>query len=500
MTPPSIERWQRAEEFWVARQADAARREYDALLSDPDWMLPANLRLGAIALETGQVRAAVSHALAAFYAREPDPPLLEALCRLLLNVGETRSALHCVDDAAVAACTDAKLLVGFGRMMAEHGFFDRAAGLLRRARDRGLGTAELRFLLANAESRAGNTVAAETELEACLAAAPNHAAAHAALATLRRATHDHNHVARLREVLARYPENHADAPKLHFALFKELDDRGDTEAAWSALADGLRHRKRQVRHDAADERAMFDNLRKVRAARPLSAEPGPAPIFILGLPQSGATLLEGLLVTDPEVVAAGELDHLVTQLRWCGQRIGGPRLDDELVRACATADLSPLARRYLGHTQWRAPGKVFFTDRTPSHFLSLGYLANALPQARILHLVRDPMDVCFANLRRLFADGSAYSYDQRDMAVHYLRYRQLMAHWHAQFPGRILDVAYESLVTDPYATARQVFEHCGLAYTPAPARAPDPRHIGQWRRYAGQLQPMRDALGDLAPA
>ena len=90
--PPSMERWKRAEEFWAARQAEPARREYDALLSDPDWMLPANLRLGAIALETGQVRAAVSHALAAFYAREPDPPLLEALCRMLLNVGETRSA------------------------------------------------------------------------------------------------------------------------------------------------------------------------------------------------------------------------------------------------------------------------------------------------------------------------------------------------------------------------------------------------------------------------
>lgn len=499
MTPPSIERWQRAEEFWAARQAEAARREYDALLSDPDWMLPANLRLGAIALETGQVRAAVSHALAAFYAREPDPPLLEALCRLLLNVGETRSALHCVDDASVAACTDAKLLVGFGRMMAEHGFFDRAAGLLRRAREQGLDTAELRFLLGNAESRAGNTAAAETELEACLAAAPNHAAAHAALATLRRATPDHNHVARLREVLARYPETHMDAPKLHFALFKELDDLGDTDAAWPALADGLRHRKRQVRYDAAAEIAMFDQLRKVRAGPLQPTEPGPAPIFIVGLPQSGATLLEGLLATDPKVVAAGELEDLVMQLRWCGQRIGEARMDEELVRACATADLSPLARRYLGHTQWRAAGKNYFTDRTPSHFLSLGYAANALPQARFLHLVRDPMDVCFANLRRLFADGSAYSYDQRDMAGHYLRYRQLMAHWHAQFPGRILDVAYEALVTDPYATARKVFEHCGLAYTPSPARAPDPRHIGQWKRYADQLQPLREALGGFAP-
>ena len=492
--PPSIERWKRAEEFWAARQAEPARREYDALLSDPDWMLPANLRLGAIALETGQVRAAVSHALAAFYAREPDPPLLEALCRLLLNVGEVRSALHCVDDPSVAACTDARLLVGFGRMMAEHGFFARAAPLLRRAREQGMDTAELRFALGNAESRAGNIAAADEELEACLAAAPNHAGAHAALATLARATPEHNHVARLREVLARYPETHAEAPKLHFALFKELDDLGDPEAAWPSLAAGLRHRKRQVRYDAAAEIAMFAELHKVRAAPPLPTEPGAAPIFIVGLPQSGATLLEGMLATDPKVVAGGELDDLVMQLRWCAQRIGGPALDEELVRACATADLSPLARRYLGHTQWRATGKAFFTDRTPSHFMSLGYLANALPQARFLHLVRDPMDVCFANLKRLFAQGSAYSYDQLDMAGHYQRYRKLIAHWHAQFPGRILDVSYEALVTDPHATARQVFAHCGLTYTPSPARAPDPRHIGQWRRYAPHLDPLIAAL------
>ena len=494
-TLPSIERWQRAEEFWAARQAEPARREYDALLSDADWMLPANLRLGAIALETGQVRAAVSHALAAFYARDADAPLLEALCRLLLNVGETRSALHCVDDASVAACDDPRVLMGFGRMMAEHGFFDRAALLLRRAREAGLDTAELRLLLGNAEAQAGNVPAAETELEACLAAAPANAAAHVALASLRRATHDHNHVERLRGLLGRMAETHMDAPKLQFALFKELDDLGDTEAAWPALAPGLRLRHRRVRYDAALEGAMFDDLRKVRAARPLPAEPGPAPVFIVGLPQSGAAFLESLMATDPRIVAAGELDDLVTQLRLCAQRIGGTSLDPELVRACASADLAPLARRYLGHTQWRATGKAFFVDRTPTHFMALGYIANALPNARIVHLVRDPMDACFANLRHLFPEGQAHSYDMAEMATYHQRYTALMQHWHTQFPGRILDVAFESLVADPYAAARRVFAHLDLEFTPLPIRALHAREVGHWRPYAEPLPPLRTALG-----
>ena len=492
---PSIQRWQRAEEFWAARQAEPARREYDALLSDADWMLPANLRLGAIALETGQVRAAVSHALAAFYAREPDPPLLEALCRLLFNVGEIRSALHCVDDASVAACSDPKVLMGFGRLMAEHGFHDRAALLLRRAREAGLDSAELRLLLGNAETQAGNVPAAEAELEACVAAAPQNAAAHVALSALRRATHDHNHVERLRGLLGRMAETHMDAPRLQFALFKELDDLDDTQAAWPALATGLRLRHRRVRYDAAQEASMFGELRKVRAARPQPAEPGPAPVFIVGLPHSGAAFLESLLATDPRIVAAGELDDLVIQLRWCAQRIGGTALDDELVRASASADLSSLARRYLGHTQWRASGKAYFVDRTPSHFMALGYIANALPNARIVHLVREPMDACFASLRHLFAEGHGYSYDQAEMAAHYLRYQALMAHWHKQFPERILDVAFEALVADPYPVARKVFKHLGMDFTPAPVRALGAREVGQWKRYAEPLQPMREALG-----
>ena len=499
MTSPSLLRWQHAEKLWAAREAEDARREYDALLSDPDWMLPANLRLGAIAQETGQVRAAVSHALAAFYARDPDPLLLEALCRMLLNVGETRSALHCVDDPSVAACTEPAVLAGLGKLMAAHGFPERAASLLRRARELGLDTAELRFLLGQAEARAHDVAVAEAEFEACLAAAPNHAGAHAALAALRTATPERNHVPRLREVLARHPEIHADVPKLQFALFKELDDLGDTEAAWTALSEGMRLRRRKRRHDAAAEAATFDALMRVRAASPLPTEPGPAPVFIVGLPRSGAGVLERLLANDPRLVATGAPGDAVMQLRWCAQRIGGPEVDAELLQACAGADLSPLARRYLGHMQWRATGKPFFIDRSPGLSLCLGYLANALPQARFLHVVREPMDACFANLQHLFDQGGTHSYDQAEMAAHFLRHQALMAHWHRQFPGRVLDVPYETLVTDPHGSLRRVYGHCGLDYTPSPGRAPDPRHVGHWRRYAHHLGPLQQAVQQKVP-
>jgi tetratricopeptide (TPR) repeat protein len=516
MSNSSLERWQRAESFWAARQADAARREYDILLSDPDWMLPANLRLGAIALETGQLRAAVSHALAAFYAREPDPVLLEALCRLLLNVGELRAALHCVDDPSVAACSEPEVLAGMGKMMSEQGQPERAATLLRRARALGLDTPDLRFHLGNSESYAGNVDAAETELEACLAHAPNFAPAHRALAKLRRATPERNHVPRLREVLARYPATHKDTPLLHYALFKELDDLGDAAAAWPALEEGMRLRRRQVRFDGAAEKELFDELMKVRAKAPPPADPGPVPIFIVGMPRSGTTLLERMLGAHPQVTDAGELRDFTVQLRWCCQRLGGPHLDAELVRAAHTADLSELGRRYLGHTQWQAKGRAFFTDKLPANFLNVGFIANAMPQARILHMVREPMDVCFSNLKELFGDAYPHSYDQGEMATHFQRYRALMAHWRRQFPGQVLDVHYDQLVTDPEAAARAVLGHCGLDWEPAvlaieartdavatasAAQVREPIHrrfLGQWRKYEGPLQPLRQALGPLA--
>jgi len=516
MSNPSLERWQRAEKFWAERQADAARREYDALLSDPDWMLPANLRLGAIALETGQLRAAVSHALAAFYAREPDPVLLEALCRLLLNVGEMRAALHCVDDPSVAECSEAQVLAGMGRMMSEHGQPERAAMLLQRARALGLDTPDLRFHLGNAESHAGDMDAAEAELEACLRHAPNLAPAHRALAKLRRATPQKNHVARLREVLARYPATHKDTPLLHYALFKELDDLGDAGAAWPVLEEGMRLRRRQVRFDGAAEGELFDELMKVRATPPPTADSGAAPIFIVGLPRSGATLLQGMLAAHPQVAAAGELRDFIVQLRWCCQRVGDPLLDAELVRAAHKADLSELGRRYLSHTQWQAKGRAFFTDTLPANFLNVGFIANAMPQARILHMVRAPMDACFSNLEEIFAEAYAHSYDQGEMAAHFRRYHALMAHWHRQFPGRVLDVHLDQLADDPEAVLRTVLGHCGLAWDPAVlvaqtgvnpvatagathVREPAPSRLpGRWHRYEAPLQALREGLGPLA--
>jgi len=175
-------------------------------------------------------------------------------------------------------------------------------------------------------------------------------------------------------------------------------------------------------------------------------------------------------------------------------------------------DLAKVGERYLDHVAWRARGKRFIVDKLPANFLNAGFIAAALPQAKIVHLVRDPMDACFSNLKEIFSGVARYSYDQQDMADYCADYHALMAHWRARFPDRILDVGYADLVRDPEHTLARVAAFCGMSeMTIGAAEAAEnkpittassaqvrgeihQRGLGAWTRYAPQLEPLRRRL------
>jgi tetratricopeptide (TPR) repeat protein len=386
--------------------------------------------------------------------------------------------------------------------------------LLERARALGVDSAAIHYLIGFSQTQLGDMATAETELENCLKANPDFALAARALSKLKKQTTADNHVERLRASIARTGPGHEDAALLQYALFKELDDIGERDAAWQALDEGMRLRRRQVNHDAAAEQSLFEYLRGVGGQSEQDAEEtaGPLPIFIVGMPRSGTTLLERILGAHAQVADAGELRDVLTQLRWMCDRAGPPHLDLDLAQRAENIDWSELGGRYLGHTRWRAQGRAFYTDKLPANFMHVGYIARALPRAPILHMVRDPMDTCFSNLKEHFANAYHHSYDQLEMADHYHQYRQLMAHWHARFPGRILDVHYADLVVDPERVARDVLAFCGLPWqdgivdidrrsgpvaTASATQVREPIHqrfVEQWRRYESQLAPMRERL------
>lgn len=507
--------WERAERFLAEKNFDAARITLEALVSDQSGHIMARLRLSTLATAQGRYRDSVAQLLSIAELQPADADLLSMLAAMLHRLGETRAALSCVMHPAFERVDDKQLLEEMAQLASQLEDSARAEFMLDRADRLGGASSNSLYTRASLQLFRGDLELSELTLESCLARAPDHAQALWALSRLRVQTAQHNHVAQLQRARAGKPDP-ISSVYLAFALFKELDDLGRGEEAWDALMLGCAGKRQQLLHQADDEEAVFAELHAMRgpaAARdPAALYPEPAPIFIVGMPRTGTTLLERILGRHGSVENAGELDDMPLQLRWIANRFSKSYLDAAVVRAAASQAPELLASRYMDHARWRARGKSFFTDKMPLNFLHVGFIAKALPQARILHMVRNPMDTCFSNLKELFTEVYPYSYDLDELADHYGRYRRLMAHWQQQFPGCVLDVSYESLVTEPEATSKMVMDFCGLDWQPecvgiessagsvstaSSVQVREPIHrkaIDGWRKYERQLEPLRRKL------
>ena len=288
-------------------------------------------------------------------------------------------------------------------------------------------------------------------------------------AALSRQTREHHHVDAVKRQLVRPGRSPAELALLEFALHKELDDLGDYEGAWQALLRGCAHKRATLDYDTTRSRALFDALQGLPSLPtvPPSDEGAARPIFIVGMHRSGTTLLEQMLCGAEQVKGIGELYDFTSAMRHATDHHCRGVLDIEIVRRAPQADLAAAGSHYLRSTAWRLQGQSCFTDKLPSNFLQAAFIAAALPQARIVHMVRDPVETCFSNLRELFSDANPYSYDLAELADYCNGYRTLMAHWHARLPGRILDVDYARLLAEPEQVMREVSTFCGLPYTPA---------------------------------
>jgi hypothetical protein len=243
----------------------------------------------------------------------------------------------------------------------------------------------------------------------------------------------------------------------------------------------------------------------------------PTPIFIVGMPRTGTTLLERILGNHPEVSTCGELTALVQQHHWVADRVWAGMFDERAAMEQPRLDTDLLGRRYLDAVSWRTEGRRFFSDKTPGNLMAIALILKAMPHARIIHLRRDPIDACFSNLKVLFApDVYPYSYDFHGLASHHRNYTRLMNHWHGLFPGRILDVGYEDLVRNSEQQATRILEYCGLeerdgiteltannasVSTESRSQVREPihqRNVGGWRRYASHLAPLEQLLFEQA--
>lgn len=510
--------WQQGETYARQGQWAAALKAYDGMLEHDPHHVMALLRASRMALSLGRYRDARGYAVRALATRPQGDDAVLTLARALRMFNEPALLLECVEHSRWRERKSAQWLTEVAMLVSTSGENELAMQLLDVALQRDPKHPPTRYFRGVVRMFFGQMEEAERELEQCIAMLPTYAQAHWVLSRLRKQTGEHNHVERMKALIPRVPPGSESRVYLAYAMHNELHDLGLHEESWQALDHACRTKRQLSPHDASDARRMFEGLMKLCDADFVAGDASACdeqapyvPVFVVGMHRSGSTLLEQLLGGHPMVTDGGETYSFTTQMRYFADYRNKGVVDAELVRRAGGVDYAGVRRRFFEATASRAKGRAVLTEKLPSNFLNLGFIARALPQARILHMVRDPVDTCFSNLRTMFSDVNTFSYDQRELAQWYGQYRQLMAHWHRVMPGRILDVHYDALVADPVAVMRQVLAFCGLPWDEAAttldragavATASSPQMRGgiikdrkaAWAPYADKLGPLIEAL------
>ena len=261
---------------------------------------------------------------------------------------------------------------------------------------------------------------------------------------------------------------------LNFALARACEADSNFEMAWKYYVQGNAAKRRTISYDPVETAAQNDARIRVFSRDLLqrladgAATPGPTPVFIVGMPRSGSTLVEQILASHSQVEGCGELPYVIMLSAMPGGRDPhGPKYP-EILDQMKPDELLKLGSHYLQYSAaHRSDAARIFTDKMPANFMHVGLIHLMLPQAIIIDARRNPMDACIANFRQLFAQGKNQSYDLMELGEYYLEYTRLMDHWEAVLPGRVLKVQYEDVVRDLEAEVRRILQHCGLPFEAA---------------------------------
>jgi tetratricopeptide (TPR) repeat protein len=355
--------------------------------------------------------------------------------------------------------------------------------------------------------------------DACIRQAPDFGETYWSLANLKTYRFDDATIAEMEKRTA--SGNVQSDVNFLFALAKAYEDRGDYDRAWDAYRRGNEKQRSEVAYDPVQTEVMNDRLIQVYDENLMSAlrdggNADTAPIFILGLPRSGSTLLEQILASHSQVEGTAELPYigrLATSLN--RNRSTGVNYP-EAMRELAPANLSALGAEYLALARMhRRSGAPRFIDKMPNNFPNAAFIAAILPNAKIVDARRHPLDACLSNYRQLFAKGQAFTYDLTEIGEYYLQYQRMMDHWERIMPGRVLTVQYEEVVADFEAQVRRLLDFCGLPFEDAclrfyeserPVRTPSAeqvrqpiydRSVGHWRHYEENLGELIDVIAPI---
>jgi tetratricopeptide (TPR) repeat protein len=475
--------------------------------------------LGVIASEHGNYGKALEVIDRAIAAGPGKAEYFAQRGRCLIALQRPREAFEAAKSALSLEPRDALTLDTIGVVMVRAGAHAEAIEPFRRAAARDNATAQFHYNLGAALQFVGEFKAAEAEYRHALRLEPLHYRAWSSLAQVARAPLTKAETAALEQMLDD-PALDDDA-QLHLchALAKQFEDEGRYEDAFRLLERGKRRKAANLGYEFETDAKLFaaaEQLPAAVASAPVNGCGSQEPIFIVGMPRTGTTLVERILSSHPSVFSAGELTNFGLVLKRATATPSNRVLDPETLAAGPRCDLAAVGEAYVESTRPRTGHTPRFIDKMPLNFFYVPLIQRALPNARIICLRRNPLDACLSNYRQLFATSFSYynyAYDLLDTGRYYAAFDRLSARWRATTPG-YLEVRYEDVVEHTEREARRLVEFCGLPWdarclafeeNAAPVATASSVQVRQpiyrtslerWRRYERELAPLRALLAE----
>ena len=408
------------------------------------------------------------------------------------------------------------LLDSLGTIYTHCGDVKSAQRLYERAVELEPNSPHLLFNLATAYRGNGLMAEAEALYNKVIALNPADFEAYANRSQLRKLSKNNNHVKQLESLLKQGIKNWRDESSICFALAKECEDTEDHTKSFDYLKRGADLRRQnmnyQVEHDIQAIDKIIQTFNPDTIANASKGCKSAEPVFILGLPRTGTTLVERILDSHSQVFSAGELQNFASCLiNLVAKTFSDQKLDKmTMIEKSVAIDFEALGNNYIHSTRPATGHSPHFIDKLPLNYLYIGLIKMALPNAKIIHLTRNPMDACYAIYKTAFKDAYPFSYDLNDLGQYYLAYHRLMKHWHQVFPEQIFEINYETLVYNQELESKKLLSFCNLDWeqsclqfyknpqasmTASAAQVRQPIYtgsVGKWQHYQEQLKPLSD--------
>lgn len=470
--------------------------------------------LGIINSEVGQFAKAIKLMEKAILLH-PQAEYYAYLAKCLSLKGDMQGAIEALQNISLEQLNNPAVLDTIGVAWSRIGFHEKAISYFTKALKGEQGNPQYFYNYAVSCKFAGQFSQAEEAFEQAINLKPDFYAAHFALSDLSREDPDNKRLTRLSELAKQEQDSDAQL-HLNHALAKEYELRKDYSAAFKGLSKAKKNKLDKIDYHFEQDQALFDCVAKLSQISNESKVgcQSSRPIFVLGMPRSGTTLVERILSSHSKVTSGGELQDFGIALKELARTPSANVLDLATLQAGQHVDPSELGQRYIERTQIIGSDTEHFVDKLPFNFFYLPFIRRALPNAKIVCLLRDPMDTCVGNFRQLFSINSphyAYSFDLLTIGRFYAQFYQLAHQWQAKQDSQFMLLNYEELVSQPALKVRELIEFCGLDWqeqcmhaernqapvsTASKVQVREPINtgsIGRWKRYA----PHTDGLADL---